>query len=232
MRSVSDPGVVTTRQTITPAGVQTIFDGRVYGVTFGASSSEVFVLTGRGRNSQSQIFKLDWGTNKVLSRVPLNENPGLQGLTFDPVSGRSLVSATLTGRAAKNPKGQGRLLAIGDDGAHPLADELGEMVMGALAVAAKPDGQGRRIAVVPLIYNNQLAVVDLGAGKLIGKSDTGIAPFGAAINSVGTIAYVTNWGGRLPKSGEMTLPRTHAGLPRRRWPSRPTALSSMWPAAV
>ena len=28
-RAVTDPGVVTTRQTITPAGVQTIFDGRV-----------------------------------------------------------------------------------------------------------------------------------------------------------------------------------------------------------
>ena len=38
VRSVTDPGVVTTRQTITPAGVQTIFDGRVYGVAFGASS--------------------------------------------------------------------------------------------------------------------------------------------------------------------------------------------------
>src|SRR5262249_46766465 len=35
---------------------------------------------------------------------------------------------------------------------------------------------------------------------------TGIAPFAAAINSTGTVAYVTNWGGRAPKPGEMTLP--------------------------
>src|SRR5262247_4073422 len=59
VRSVTDPGVVTTRQTITPAGVPTIFDGRVYGVVFGASSSTVFALTGRRRNSPSQVFQLD-----------------------------------------------------------------------------------------------------------------------------------------------------------------------------
>ena len=35
-RGVTDPGVVTTRQAITPAGVQSVFDGRVYGITFGA----------------------------------------------------------------------------------------------------------------------------------------------------------------------------------------------------
>ena len=34
-RGVTDPGIVTTRQTITPAGVQSVFDGRVYGITFG-----------------------------------------------------------------------------------------------------------------------------------------------------------------------------------------------------
>jgi hypothetical protein len=59
---------------------------------------------------------------------------------------------------------------------------------------------------VPLIYNNQLAVVDLNTGKLTGKVDTGVAPFGAVVNATGTIAYVTNWGGRLPKPGELTAP--------------------------
>ena len=31
-RNVSDPGVVTTRQAITPAGFQSVFDGRVHTV--------------------------------------------------------------------------------------------------------------------------------------------------------------------------------------------------------
>ena len=37
VRAVTDPGVITTRQGITPAGVQSVFDGRVFGITFGAS---------------------------------------------------------------------------------------------------------------------------------------------------------------------------------------------------
>ena len=45
VRAVMDPGVVVTRQNITPAGVQSVFEGRVYGVTFGASSEEVWALT-------------------------------------------------------------------------------------------------------------------------------------------------------------------------------------------
>src|SRR5438105_430688 len=39
--SVPDPGVIATGQRITPAGVQSVFDGRVYGVTFGAGSSDL-----------------------------------------------------------------------------------------------------------------------------------------------------------------------------------------------
>src|SRR5437899_950378 len=44
LRAVTDPGVVTTRQGITPAGVQTVFSGRVYGVSFGEDENEVWVL--------------------------------------------------------------------------------------------------------------------------------------------------------------------------------------------
>ena len=44
-RFVTDPGVITTRQAITPAGVQAIFDGRVYGLTFTANPNEIFVPT-------------------------------------------------------------------------------------------------------------------------------------------------------------------------------------------
>jgi DNA-binding beta-propeller fold protein YncE len=206
VRAVTDPGVVTTRQTITPAGVQTIFDGRVYGVTFGASSNEIWMLTARGRSAQTQVFKLDWMGNKILSRIPIAESPSLQGIVFDPVAKQPLISGTLTGAAAKDPKGKTRLLTIAGEASKLMADELGNFIAGATAIAPHENAQGQRLAVAPLIYNNQLAVVDLKTGKLLGKAETGIAPFGAVINSNGTIAYVTNWGGRLPKPGELTAP--------------------------
>ncbi len=214
VRSVTDPGVVTTRQAITPAGAQSIFEGRVYGVAFGASSSEIFVLNAAQRSARAQVVRLDWAANRVLARTPMQENPGLQGIVFDQVTGQPLVSATLPAAAAKNQKGSVRLIAIEgqDDKAAPriltdeFAGELGGFITGALAVASKPNPQGQRLAVVPLIYDNRLAIVDLSGNRLLGKADTGIAPFGAAIDTNGTVAYVTNWGGRLPKQGDLTLP--------------------------
>ncbi|HKE03503.1 MAG TPA: hypothetical protein VKE91_05565 [Blastocatellia bacterium] len=87
-----------------------------------------------------------------------------------------------------------------------VADDLGEHLTGAPAIAASPNAQGRSIAVIPLVYNNRVAVIELNTGKLLGHAQTGIAPFATAVNASGTIAYVTNWGGRLPREGEMTLP--------------------------
>ena len=47
LSSVLDPGVITTRQAITPAGIQTVFERRVYGLAFGASSDVVVRARGR-----------------------------------------------------------------------------------------------------------------------------------------------------------------------------------------
>jgi DNA-binding beta-propeller fold protein YncE len=206
VRAVTDPGVITTRQAITPAGVQTVFDGRVYGVAFGASSNEIWALTARGRSAPTQVFKLDWASNKILSRLPIAETPGLQGIVFDRVANQPLIGGTLNGAAAKNPKGKTRLLTVGDEASKIIADELGNYIVGAIAIARQANAQGQRLAIAPLIYNNQLAVVDLNTGKLAGRVGAGIAPFGAVINETGTIAYVTNWGGRLPKPGDLTAP--------------------------
>ena len=87
-----------------------------------------------------------------------------------------------------------------------VAGDLGTFLTGALDVAAEPNARGQRLAVVPLTANNRLAIVDMEKGEPIGHAATGIAPFGAVISRNGSVAYVTNWGGRLPKSGELTAP--------------------------
>ncbi len=193
VRSVTDPGVVTTRQTITPAGVPTIFQGRVYGVAFGASSNELWVA------NATRLYRLDWQANRVLDSLPLEGTPGLQSLQYDAVNGRVLAGVT-----AKNRR---TLLVSAKDGRmSPVTEALGAYPIGALAVAAKPNGEGRRVAVVPLTRDNQLAVIDLEANQIIGKAATGIAPFGAVVNGQGTAAYVSNWGGRRAVAGERTAP--------------------------
>jgi DNA-binding beta-propeller fold protein YncE len=193
VRAVTDPGVVTTRQAIAPAGVQTVFTGRVYGVAFGATSSEVWVL------NASAIYRLDWQSNKILSTVTLGGNPGLQSLRYDEPSKRVLFAQTARGAGVQ-------LVSTDGERRQVLAPELGSSLSSALAVAAKPGSSGKRLAVVPLTANNKLAVVDVEGSALLGHAPTGIAPFGAVISNDGTAAYVTNWGGRIPGKGDRTAP--------------------------
>lgn len=198
VRAVRDPGVITTRQSITPAGVQSVFQGRTYGVSFGTSPAEIWVL------NVTRVFKLDWRANRVLERVPLGGSPGLQGIQYDTVAGRALVAA-----AARSPQGgppRVRLLAVENGAAKLIAGELGGYIAGALAVAEKPNPQNQRIAVVPLIANNQLAVVDLTSNRALAPVETGKAPFGAVLDTAGTVAYVSNWGGRVPSPKDLTAP--------------------------
>ncbi len=192
-RAVSDPGVITTRQAITPAGLQSVFEGRVYGVAFGAGPAELWVLGAR------HLSRLDWRRNQVLERLAVDGASGLQGLRRDPQSGRIL--------AAFAPKDAARLWMTGGGGS-PASWDLGaKHLTGAPAAARKANGQGQRIAVVPLTHANELAVLDLNdPGKLLRRVHTGIAPFAAAIRADGAQAWVSNWGGRIPRPDDETLP--------------------------
>ncbi len=186
VRAVTDPGVVTTRQTITPAGVQAVFQGRVHGLAFGASEEQLWVL------NSGRVFRFDWKNNRVLAHLQTGGAAGLQGIRYDAESGRAYIAAA--------QKGKVRLWAAGEKGLEVVADDLGGNIAG--AVALSPKG----IAVVPLIYDNKAAVVNFAERRVVGSIPTGIAPFGAAVNAAATVAYVTNWGGRLPKPGDLTAP--------------------------
>ncbi len=246
VRKPTDPGIITTRQAITPAGVQSVFEGRVYGVAFGAGSDTLWVLTA------SDVYELDWLANAVRQRADTGLTPGLQGLRFDPIDGRALVAGASRTRPEGKPA-EVRLGAIaasraGASGAtggavtpvdavaaasapapgavapaapvaapaqtgpvaptpmQPIAGQLGGYIAGALAVTPAPRADGRRLALVPLIADDAVAVVDLQSGAVRGTVKTGIAPFGAVVNASGTVAWVSNWGGRVPLEGEPSAP--------------------------
>ena len=194
LRAVTDPGVVTTRQGITPAGVQTVFEGRVYGLAFGRTASELWVLTAGGAGtSQLQVYKLDWKSNQTLARLPSEGAPGLQGIQYDRAKDRVLISSVT------RSSNKVRLLTSESGALKTVADVLGSFTAGALA-------HNERVAAVPLIYDNKLAIVNLSDGRIVSSSPTGIAPFGAVINKEGTVAYVSNWGGRVPAPKDLTAP--------------------------
>jgi YVTN family beta-propeller protein len=193
VRGVPDPGVVTTRQSITPAGVQSVFSGRVYGVAFGSKSDTLYVALNSGA-----IYELNWRSNQVLRIVRGAARPGMQGMVLDPITSEPLLSASLSSASL--------LMRISGNQELVIADHLGTFAVGGLAAAAEENGAGERDAGVALTFNDALAIVDLASGKFKGTVKTGIAPFGVAVNKGSTVAYVTNWGGRFPQPKDATSP--------------------------
>ncbi|MBI2689274.1 MAG: bifunctional YncE family protein/alkaline phosphatase family protein [Acidobacteria bacterium] len=174
-RAATDPGVVTTRQSISPAGVPTVFQGRVYGVQF-RSANEIQVLTGIG------MYRMDWQQNKVLLHVPEKGRGGIQAIDGNG-------PAWLFQREGK---------VWLHRGADQRAVELGRSQAGAVR-----ERGGRVFAA--LAFENKLAVVNAD-GSIAARVDTGIAPVGLAVDATGSVAYVGNWGGRVPKTSEISAP--------------------------
>src|SRR5437764_4719208 len=94
VRAVTDPGVVTTRQAITPAGVPTVFQGRVYGVAYGHDSSELWVT------NSTRLYRLDWKANRVLDSFALSGTPGLQSIRYDESAGGPIFAGLRKERGA------------------------------------------------------------------------------------------------------------------------------------
>ncbi len=193
VRKVFDPGVITTNQSISPAGVQSVFESRVFGITFGASSRDVYAAT----NSKDGvlIYKLDGQSNEVAEKLFAKGNSGLQGLTYDPATGSVLMTGVGKAGAA--------LVSKWDDGREAGTTTLGCCEIAQIAVS--PQGApGIHYAIVALTANDQAAILDLNSGVVLSKVKTGIAPFGAVIDAKNTTAYLSNWGGRFPRPGDLT----------------------------
>lgn len=200
--SVVDPGVVTTRQALTPAGQQMVFQGRVHGVAFGASSNVLYTLSAGPKGAL--VHKLDWRTNRIVETVEAGVTPGVQAIAFDAASGAPVIAGLSTTKTANGKKTVIRLVTISGGSAHEQAGDLGENFVGGIALK---DGGTR--ALVALTYNDELGIVDRSSGAIT-RIRTGIAPFGVIVNTDQTVAYVSNWGGRFARKGDRTSPTGEA----------------------
>ena len=86
VRVVPDPGVIATDQRVTPAGLQSVFQGRVGGVRFGKSPGELWVAV------PGAAYRLAWRDNRVVSSSRFDGRPGVYGVALDPATGRAVVS--------------------------------------------------------------------------------------------------------------------------------------------
>jgi YVTN family beta-propeller protein len=199
VRTVLDPGVITTRQSITPAGVQMVFQSRVYGIAFGPSSDMVYALASAPK--AALVYKLDWRTNRMVELVRAAVVPGMQSIAFDSAAGGPVITGLGTVKSGAGTQQVVQVVGIADGVAHVLGSDLGKGAVGGLTVTST-NGVSRSV-LVALTYNDEVAIVDRATGSAE-KVKTGIAPFGVTVNAAGTVAYVSNWGGRFPKSGDRT----------------------------
>ena len=198
VNSVVDPGIIPTRQAITPAGLQSVFESRVFGVAFGENGDSIYAATlgQKGTN----LYQIDLKTNRMMNVLSTPVAPGMQGMIYDPATHRPLL-AGLVGKA-KGKESSGQLVALGDEKPLILADGMGTNQIGSVAVARSSNTQSKRLAVVALTFNDEAAVVDLDSKAVLYKVKTGIAPFGTAISADSSVAWVSNWGGRFARTGE------------------------------
>ena len=198
VNSVVDPGIIPTRQAITPAGLQSVFESRVFGVAFGENGDSIYAATlgQKGTN----LYQIDLKTNRMMNVLSTPVAPGMQGMIYDPATHRPLL-AGLVGKA-KGKDSSGQLVALGDEKPLILADGMGTNQIGSVAVARSANTQSKRLAVVALTFNDEAAVVDLDSKAVLYRVKTGIAPFGTAISADSSVAWVSNWGGRFPRTGE------------------------------
>src|SRR5438034_5063578 len=204
-REITDPGTIATNQRVTPAGVQSVFTDRVFGVRFGRPG-EVWV------SIHGAAYRLGWRDNAVLGSTAFDGRAGVQGIAIDPVNGRTLVtsvgllpadlalSRTPGSEELARTKSVAHLTAYDGDSVavRMTSPALGDYIVGAPAVARRANATGHRVVVVPLSANDSLAVLDADAGTLLKKIPLGVLPVAAVISADGSVAYVSNLGGPKP----------------------------------
>ena len=198
IRQVPDPGVIATDQRVTPAGLQSVFEGRVGGVKFGQNPGEIWVT------APNATYRLAWRDNRVVASSKFDGRPGVYGVAVDPVNGNALISSVgrLPAELAQQRTPGGpplpRARAVvqlftysaggvarreGGDSATVVRSsvELGDYLAGATAVARRANPAGVRAAVVVLPANDALAVLDADKGSLVRTIPLGVLPVATVI---------------------------------------------------
>jgi YVTN family beta-propeller protein len=186
--------IVATSQRIDPAGTNITFPGRPVDLALSPDESVLAV-----KNINNIVF-INTKDQEIIQTLALPKG----GNTFTGIiwnSGKEVWTTDTHGRlraAERQEDGQfawtAEILLPGPnendkDGAYP----------GGIAI----DHQNQRLFVT-LNRNNTLGVVNLETNVVEAQISVGIAPY--AVKLVGDKAYVSNWGGRRPETGDMTGP--------------------------
>lgn len=206
-RAVSDPGTQALGQRVVPAGVQSVFDGRVASVRFGTRPGEVWAAV------PGHLWKLSWEDNRVLAHTSFNGRPGIHGIALDPVTGQVTLSSVgkLPADVAKSripggpplsrAKSVAQWVTYRPDSNDAIVREsgaIGSFLTGGTAIATSPGPDGIRVAVLPLPADDKLLILDADRNTVLRTVPLGVLPVAAAIAPDGRTAWVTVFGGAKP----------------------------------
>ena len=173
---------------VTPAGVQSVFNGRVAGVRFGAKPGEVWAVV------PGNAWRMAWRDNRVIAHATFDGRPGVHGIAIDPVTHRAVVSSvgrlpgaagtsrTPGGAPLNGTKAVAHLVSYGDDSLTSnalLSGALGQFMAGSPAIAEKKGADEHRAVVLPLPANDKLVVLDADNGALLRTVPVGVLPIAA-----------------------------------------------------
>jgi YVTN family beta-propeller protein len=213
-------------QVLTPAGIQVELPGmRPQGIAL-SPNGRLLVTAGKTHD----LVVLDPATGAIRQRVPLPSGSNSEltpdsapeeilhpdkggqlsftGLIFSPDGSRIYLA---------NVEGNIKVFGVKKDGSVvglfsiPLPpakspDRIAEIPAG---MAVSPDGKRLYVA---LNLSNRLAELDAASGRVLRLWKVGVAPYDVAL--AGHKAYVSNWGGRLPGSQDITGPAGRGTLVR------------------
>jgi len=191
---VVDRHLVATHQVIRPAGKSVEFGGRPVDMVLSPDGKTLYVKDNRG------LVVIETHNWKIRQELKFERGGGsMHGITVNRDGSR--VYAT----TAQNILFEGK-----------ISPTDGRVSWSRRIILTGPGGNGNshacglaissngKTAYVCLSRNNSLGVVDIDSGKLVKEIPVGVAPFDVVLSENAKQAYISNWGGRRPESGERT----------------------------
>ncbi|MBX3120489.1 MAG: hypothetical protein KF784_15630 [Fimbriimonadaceae bacterium] len=182
--------LVPTDQIVRPAGTNLVVNGRPIDGVLSRDGKRFFAKDSRG------LIVVDIVEKKVIQELSISGGTSLHGIAEAPDGSVWLTDA-----------GNDLEQAVLENGKYVWKRKV-TFPAAPVGGASYPcgftfSGDGSK-AFVCLSRSNQLAIVNLGDGKIESQFDVDIAPFDVAVSSDGKTAWVSCWGGQRPKPGVMT----------------------------
>ncbi|MBS0195889.1 MAG: bifunctional YncE family protein/alkaline phosphatase family protein [Planctomycetes bacterium] len=185
----ADGGTITsTGQMVRPAGLTMEFAGRPVDLARSPDGALLAAKDNRG------VVLFNAASLEVLQEISFGEDgPSMVGLAFSRDGGRLYATDCKNSLVELTSKGETASWEISRRMALPGPNGKGEAFPCGVAIDAAT-------AYVCLSRNNTLGVIDLDSGKILKQIPVGVAPYAVLVRN--GRAFVSNWGGRVPKEGE------------------------------